>query len=423
MAQETLTYYFDRYAQGTLNADEREVFVQMLRDPANTEAVQQILDQDWPQWEQLPLEFPDAIKRIEEGVAAAISRENNTETIPAVHRVPSLTGGRRFFKTTWFKYAAAILLITGISTYLWNNIRRERTHTVSNQPIKKDILPGSQRARLTLADGSTIILDSAANGQLATQGNSKVIKLDNGQLVYSAKPPIPSHGGVAPGGAGVGSVQQLSTNTMSTPRGGQYQLTLSDGTRVWLNAASSITYPTTFTEKTREVSITGEAYFEVKQDKSKPFFVRTPKELISVLGTSFNVNVYTDEPISKTSLIEGSVLISPAEGRSTPPKAGRGWILKPGQALLNNKIISTNIQQDIAWKNGGFDFNDMDLASALRQLSRWYNIDIVYEGKIPQKKLWGGVGRDLNLSQVLILLSNLGIKTKLTGNTLTILSQ
>ncbi|MBO9572114.1 MAG: FecR domain-containing protein, partial [Chitinophagaceae bacterium] len=260
--------------------------------------------------------------------------QRSEKVIAPVHRI-------HFLKTTWFRYAAAVLLIIGISTYFWNRTSSDKTQPAKTTAAKQDVQPGFNRATLTLSDGKKIALDSAKSETIKDKTIS--IGNNNGQLIYSAEPPIPSLGGVARS-AGVGSVQQF--NTMSTPRGGQYQLTLSDGTRVWLNAASSITYPTSFTEKIRQVSITGEAYFEVSTNKSKPFVVSvaslpSPFEKggssdlkrntdgrgiyqITVLGTEFNVNAYPDEPYSKTSLISGSVRVSenpPADLRSPQTSA------------------------------------------------------------------------------------------------------
>ncbi|MBO9574092.1 MAG: FecR family protein, partial [Chitinophagaceae bacterium] len=185
----------------------------------------------------------------------------------------------------------------------------------------------------------------------------------------------------------------LATNTMSTPRGGQYQLTLPDGSKVWLNAASSIRYPVTF-GKTREVSITGEAWFEVAQNKSAPFIVKTITDEITVLGTSFNINSYSDEPAVKTSLAEGSIKIN-------------NKILKPGQAYINNQIISTNLAHDLAWKNNVFRFDSEDLPSILRQLSRWYDLDITNNSNI-KSKFTGIISRNVNADEVLHMLEQTG---------------
>ncbi len=192
---------------------------------------------------------------------------------------------------------------------------------------------------------------------------------------------------------------------MTTPRGGQYQLTLPDGTQVWLNAASSITYPTTFIEKNRTVKITGEVYFEVKKNSAKPFRVETRKDKIEVLGTNFNVNSYSEESIIKTSLLQGSVRINEK-------------ILKPGEAYLNGNIVKTNIEQDIAWKNGVFDFRNMSVEAALKQLARWYDVDIVYDGPRPTLTLGGEMNRELTLKQVLKGLGGMAARFRLEGRVL-----
>ena len=320
--------------------------------------------------------------------ANRVFRAVTTGSHKVYHRV-------HFLKTAWFKYAAAIIILFGIGAYLWNKQNDSRTITQTKPvPIEKDILPGGQKAMLTLADGRTIVLDSAANGQLAVENGSEVIKKD-GQVIY---------------GAGQLNHIDVTFNTMSTPKGGQYQLTLADGTKVWLNAASSITYPTVFNGKTREVTITGEAYFEVTKNARLPFVVKTGKENIAVLGTSFNVNRYTDEPQGKISLVDGSVKVNEK-------------LLQPGQAYLDGKVVQTNLDQDIAWMKGGFDFNGMDISTVFRQLGRWYNIDIKYAGEIPSKRIGGRMGRDLNLSQVLTSLSKVGVGTRLEGNTLVVLPE
>ncbi len=178
---------------------------------------------------------------------------------------------------------------------------------------------------------------------------------------------------------------------MSTPRGGQYQLKLPDGSKVWLNAASSITYPTAFTGDNREVKITGEAYFDVVKNESKPFVVKTYKDRVIVLGTEFNINSYTDEGFIKTSLVEGTVKINQT-------------LLKPGQAYINGKILETDLSKDLAWKNGLFSFENADIQSVMRQLARWYDVEVKFKGSISTDQFSGKLGRNLALSQVMRLL-------------------
>jgi ferric-dicitrate binding protein FerR (iron transport regulator) len=240
---------------------------------------------------------------------------------------------------------------------------------------------------LTLSNGQQIELNNAASDTI--KDGTLSIENKNGQLIYKKG-------------------DLVAMNTMTTPRGGQYQLTLADGTKVWLNAASSITYPTTFTGTLREVAITGEAYFEVARKPKQPFVVKTLKEELTVLGTSFNVNAYAEEPVIKISLLEGSVKVDYS-------------ILRPGQAYFDGKVVATNLEQDIAWKKGAFNFKDMDLAAAFRLIGRWYAVDIKYAGAIPSKRIRGEMGRNLTLSEVLKALSQLGINTKMEGNSLVVL--
>jgi hypothetical protein len=303
-------------------------------------------------------------------------------------------------KTAWFKYAAAILLlIAAATTYFFIHTSKPETAVINAipPPATGDIPPGFNRAVLTLSDGRKVELDSAASETISDGTLS--IENNNGQLIYSGRPPTPFEKG------GAAKRRGISFNTMTTPRGGQYQLTLSDGTRVWLNAASSITYPTAFTGKTREVQITGEAFFEVKANKEKPFIVTTSTDKITVLGTAFNVNAYADEPSIKTSLLEGSVNVNDRN-------------IKPGQAYHGGKVIQTDVIQDVAWKNGAFIFNGSDLRAVMRQLARWYDIEVKYKGRVSDEKFSGKLTRDLPLSQVLEVLKSFNIRTRLVGKTL-----
>ena len=313
-----------------------------------------------------------------------------------VHRV-------RFLKTAWVRYAAAVIILFGIGAYLWNNYNNTpKTSTAAITPSSHDILPGGQKAVLTLADGREIILDSAANGAIAQQGNSSITKHNNGEIVYDMK------------GATSGAVMM---NTMRTPRGGQYQVTLPDGSRAWLNAASSITYPAMFVGKERKVKVTGEVYLEVAKNKAKPFIVDVHgKSTVQVLGTSFNVNAYPDEESQQTTLVSGSVKILSNQ---------QAIILQPGEAADVKKDLkvlkNVDVEQVIAWKNGMFYFNNADLRSTMKQLERWYDIKVRYEGEVPSITVEGKMYRNITLSGVLKFLKESGIKTRLEGKTLIVL--
>lgn len=286
-------------------------------------------------------------------------------------------------------WAAAVLVLLGAGAYLWTT--QQQTKTPGKAPdstiASHDIRPGSRRATLTLSNGQQVTLNPSVQEQFKDQ--SQVIRNAAGQVSYAGS-------------------TVFVLNTLTTPRGGEYELILPDRSHVWLNAASSITYPTAFTGTIRGVSITGEAYFEVAPDKNQPFVVKTASDSIAVLGTSFNVNAYPDEPAIKTSLVNGRV------------RVGR-VVLRPGEAFINGTTIKTNIDQDIAWKNGLFNFDKVPLDQVLRQLARWYDLTVVYEHPAQPITVFGEMGRDLTLSQVLSILSDLQVKYRLEGNKLIIL--
>ncbi len=293
-----------------------------------------------------------------------------------------------------------VILFIGIGAYLWTTNTKENA-SIPTTMAKNDIQPGGNKAVLKLSDGKKITLDEASNGQLASDGGSKVIKSADGKISYQP---------------GSSNNRSLVYNTMSTPRGGQYQLILPDGSRVWLNAESSITYPTVFTEKERSVFVTGEAYFEVVDNKTKPFIVSFNDIKVQVLGTSFNVNAYTNESSSKTTLIEGAVKIV---------ANNKELLLKPGQQAIKGEKLnlnsSPNIQQVLAWKNGVFNFVGLDFATCMRQLERWYDVEIVYDKHIPEAQFWGKIDKNLTLMEVIEGLSGVSATFRLEGKKLHVL--
>ena len=289
----------------------------------------------------------------------------------------------------WWYAAAAVLLLGGFLTYRFAFQQPDKTPIVKSTIEKNDVAPGGNKAILTLADGSTIILDNAANGNLAEQGNSKIVKLNNGQLAYNALNEKPT---------------EIVYNTISTPRGGQYQLTLADGSKVWLNAASSIRFPASFTGNERKVELTGEGYFEVAKNAAMPFKVDVSgKGEVEVLGTHFNINSYSNEPAISTTLIEGSIKVAGLT-------SGNTVLLIPGQQakLSTTGELSINRNPDIesvlAWKNEKFVFQNTDLKSIMRQLERWYDISVSYEGNGYTDEYVGIISRNVNISQILKML-------------------
>jgi ferric-dicitrate binding protein FerR (iron transport regulator) len=272
----------------------------------------------------------------------------------------------------WRLAAAAVLLLLSTSAYFIFFSRSSKQEiadaNLNTTPVKNDIAPGANKALLTLTDGSVIILDSTSNGTIIQQGNIKVDKLKNGLLAYTIN------------GKQITENDEAFYNTISTPRGGQYQLLLADGTKVWLNAASSIRFPVMFKGTERKVEITGEAYFEVTKNANMPFMVRAGASKVEVLGTRFNVNAYNDEAIIKTTLLEGLVKVS---ANNQSPK-----FLQPGQQSGISKdgkinvIANADTEEAVAWINGRFQYKSADIKTILRQISRWYDVDVEYRGNV-----------------------------------------
>lgn len=296
---------------------------------------------------------------------------------------------RTIYSKKWWAAAASILIITSFGYLVWQgNLKEKKSHASTQQTeTTNEIGPGSTRATLTLANGTKLVLDSAKNKTITREGNALVVNQD-GKLVYNESK---------------GSSAEVLYNTVTTPRGGQYQMVLSDGSKVWLNAASSIRFPTTFTGKERRVEITGEAYFEVAHLVNKPFIVSKGSTSIKVLGTHFNIKAYDDEPAAFITLLEGSVNVS---------KNLDAIILKPGQqASVGQKIqfeTEVDLEQVMAWKNGAFVFGEsMTIKEIMQQLSRWYDVEVVYENQ-PTGHIGGSISRNVNISQVLSILEQTG---------------
>jgi transmembrane sensor len=310
---------------------------------------------------------------------------------------------KTFIMRKWW-WAAAAIFIIAIGTAIVVSSDRQSADSKTDLAKKvssSDLPPGGNKAVLTLANGQTIILDSAHNGLLAQQAGATITKTDSGNLAYSKTNEKPT---------------DIVYNVLTTPRGGQYKLQLPDGTDVWLNSASSIKYPTAFVGNSRSVEVTGEAYFEVAKDRAKPFHVKVNKMEIEVLGTHFNINSYSEEGSIKTTLFEGSVSVTQGASHMT---------IKPGQQAEVGDGLTINehpdLDQVMAWKNGLFNFEGADLKIVLRQLSRWYDVDVVYEGSPPARKFVGEISRDLTLSQVLEGFGEMRVKFKIDGKKLIVM--
>lgn len=308
--------------------------------------------------------------------------------------------------------AASVTMILFATFLAVSPVKQKKQVLAKDAPVQ--IVPGGSKATLTLADGSTIILEGAKNGVLAMQGNTAIRKTSNGQIIYVDDNQRESSkvNGSAP------------MNMISTPRGGQYQLTLPDGSRVWLNSASSIRFPAEFDGNARVVEITGEAYFEVAKvfkvtskvatQERLPFIVRTADQEVEVLGTHFNVNAYTDESETRTTLLEGKVKVSGGSKQLAK-------ILAPGQQslVLKNKadidVEEADLESAVAWKNGYFKFNKQDLKTIMRQISRWYDVDVTYAGAVSSDLFVGKIKRSENIADVLRVLEISKVNFRFSG--------
>ena len=313
-----------------------------------------------------------------------------------IHTTPPVNPVKRINYFTRYAAAAVILIAFGIGAYVYFRPAKPETMAI----VKKDIAPGSNKAVLTLSSGHQITLEDAKNGNLAQQGSSVIHKADNSLVTYQAGKP------------GNAAADANELNTITTPRGGQYQVILPDGTHVWLNAVSSIRFPVAFAGNVRNVETSGEVYFEVAKDARKPFTVTTAGQTVRVLGTHFNVMAYPEENNIITTLLEGSVKIT---------KNNISKMLKPGeQAIVRQdvKIMPADVDDAVAWKNGITSFNDADIKSIMRKVSRWYDVDIEYQGQVSDRLFTGSISRKSNLSALLKILTLNHIRFSIEGKRL-----
>jgi transmembrane sensor len=305
--------------------------------------------------------------------------QNILQTTP-----PRTTGHTR--SMIWYAAAATLLGATVLTSVFYLN--RQQQPVIVAAPKSNPLAPGTNTAVLVLADGKTISLDSANTGALARQGNSSIVNSAQG-LAYKAE----------------GAATEVVYNTVVTPRGGQYQLTLADGSKVWLNAASSIRFPTAFTGKERLVEISGEGYFQVAANAQQPFRVKVkgnPDMQVNVLGTSFNIMAYTDEKAITTTLETGTVQLVHGSIRSVL-QPGYGGSLNAGDAAFT--IEKADLEQALAWKEGKFRFRNTSIQTIMRQIARWYSIEVTYEGDLSDVRLTGIISRRENAASLLKILS------------------
>jgi hypothetical protein len=331
----------------------------------------------------------DARQSVFNAISSRIKQQEDTELIN--------NGNRRLIPYRWLAGIAALVFLTVGAGWFFmkSNDKGQKGNTYAHV-----IKPGVNKATLTLANGKKIILTDSLHGQLANEAGVKVSKTKQGEIIYTT------------GSNEDNGQPALQYNTLTTKRGEQFQIVLPDGSHVWLDAASSLKYPIAFKGTERKVELTGQGYFEVSHNAAMPFIVKTAKTEVQVLGTHFNVSAYDDDRDTKTTLLEGAVRISSAKGSA---------VLKPGeQAILNNMGLLTinkdvNVGMEVAWKNGLFDFKKAGIEEIMVKVSRWYDINVKYEGKIPETKLTGRMSRNVDISGLLGILQFEGIKFRIEG--------
>jgi len=392
MHTDRITYLLQQYLDNKLTPDETEEWGRMLQED-RTGQLRQALEARIFQEQDLP-DYQEA----------------DWEPLFQKIRARARPGGRmRQMRKNWLMAAAALVLLS-IAVWLITESRHTGQQLAAAPPVKQtlshDIIPGSNKATLTLADNTSISLDDAKDGVLGQQGNTQLIKRKGGQLSYqTAASYKPQTGG------------EPVYNLLTTPRGGQYQLILPDGSKVWLNAASRLKYPTSFSGRERVVELQGEAYFEIAHNPSMPFKVSLPSARgaipahVEVLGTHFNIKAYPDEPAIHTTLLEGSVKVHKGNDASQ---------LRPGQQARWNDhtditVTTADIDEVIAWKNGLFKFDEATIGDVMRQLARWYDVEVVYVNGVPSDLFRGEIYRNVNVSKVLKVLEASGVHFTVEG--------
>lgn len=389
MEKNRLTFLLERFNEGRASAAELAELEQLLTDP-------DVIAQLDGLWEKIPANANFFDEGRTEAMLAGIEERNRQ-----LHQQQSRKKRRVFAMA-----ASVTILLTATILYLTISTDKP-VKTIANktQGTSTLITPGDDKAMLVLADGSTILLEGADNRSIPVQGNTQITRID-GKIVYASND--------------TGANAPVVYNTLKTPRGGQYQLQLADGSKVWMNAGSSLYFPTSFRGKERMVQLTGEAYFEIAKDAQRPFRVTVNDMQVNVLGTHFNIMAYDNEAATAVTLLEGAVSVE---------RNHESVKLRPGQQAQSADHTSIKVLNDInpeeavAWKNGYFITNNTSLPVLMRQVERWYNVEVVYEGKVPNKQFGGKIPRKSDLKEVLEVLELSKVYTKVEGNKVTILDR
>ncbi|HTJ14171.1 MAG TPA: FecR domain-containing protein [Dinghuibacter sp.] len=399
-----LAILFQRYFDKTATPAEVDEFLRLADREEHAAELQTLMEEAWRnQRPATPVFAPEQSSTLLNNVLAAGREEASVADTPRVG-VP---------RVRWLWRAAAAAIAIGIigGGAWWMQQRHQATPVIARVPPSpvKDVAPGYNRAILILGDGSAVSLDSVRQGKLAQQGQTTVNQIAGGKIAYDAA----GRGEAGKGDAG--KADAVVYNMVKTPRGGQYQVTLSDGSKVWLNAASSLRFPTAFTGGDRTVALTGEAYFEIAQKQNQPFKVEVGNTIVDVLGTHFDVMAYPEESYQQTTLLEGAVKVSD-DAQSVLLKPGEGARISQGQI----QTIDADVDQAIAWKNGLFQFDGTPVEEVMHQICRWYDVDVKYGAPI-QRHFSGQIERSASLTQVLKMLDMAGkARFSLEGRTVVV---
>lgn len=402
MSEDNLKNLLSRFFRGELDEEGKEKLARWINEQDNDFVFDKLLEKSWQEFQPSDTLHEEQAVEMLQRIHAAVSQEEHSKPVT-----------KRILIWKRIAVAASVLFLIGAGAlYLMNDTKEQKQATSVVSESNEIESPSANRAMITLADGSRIYLDSAATGSLATQGQVQLVKMADGQIGYK---PISEKGGN----------EQLVYNTLTNPRGSKViDMQLSDGSRVWLNAGSSITFPVAFSDNERKVTMDGEAYFEIAHNESKPFYVAKGNTEVKVLGTHFNVNAYDDEEKIRVTLLQGSVQVSQTG------QTKNQVFLKPGQQasvfagsvqMQKISVQAANTEQVMAWKNGLFSFDQTDLATVMRQLTRWYDVEVEYRGDVPQQIFGGDIERSLSLAQVLKLLEKSGVHFKIENRKIIVL--
>ena len=398
----TISILFKKYYNKTASPQEIRKLFELLKSSSDVE-LEELIRKEWEDQEnEDPIFSLEMSENILKNILSEVGdvKSQTEETVPlSLFTWPILSKS--------LSAAAAIIILLGIGLYFKSSLNINPGNQIASVQINPDALSGVNKAVLILGNGQKFILDSLSNGLIAKTENFEVNKTENGQLVYHAFDKNHKN------------ARTEDFNTLITPRGGEYRITLPDGSKVWLNATSSLKFPGVFKGNIREVELKGEAYFEITKNSAMPFRVKSNGAQIKVIGTHFNVKSYGNEKLMKTTLVEGSIKITAGNSSHT---------LKPGQqAILTNGKMSVldnvDMEEQLAWKNGLFLFKDASIKDVMEQAALWYDLKVTFEGKIPEKYLTGKVSRSVNASEFMKLLNYAGVKFEITGKNIIILNK